>query len=687
MKQIFLFFALLLSVSLFASSFEHVQKDCSDLKVSQKAITSLLSDWYHLDEHVSFVESRVVTDQLGMTHRTLQQYVDGVPVKGGMILVHSSSNGLVKSINGDLLRVDDSCLSQQETYGRRALRTRFSAPLDRQYPIVWVACMQDGHLVTRKAYKVDVAGEYKIVYVDVTTGEVLKEESLVSSLSGIAYTYYSDWQNIEYSIRNGYNVLFDSIRNIETVNASRLALNEEGNLDYSTLYYFTNPDSIWDLQYLESVTLSTAAEDWWYNSSTDTLGDFYIKIKSSSGEVLYTSDYTADQNPPITFTIPDTVSIRINGGIEIEFWNHNSSTEGEADDNGGSVTIPHQNVETHTWSNSYTTGSYEIDELPHPAYDVHWGMERVWDYYLATFNHRGFDGNNGAVLQLVNPPSSIPIFSNAGYPYNASAFGGTGLFAYGYGGPERDWSYVVAIDVMGHEFTHAVTGANGNQNLPIYGEGGALNESFGDIMGNAVEKFAKGACDWLVGAEVTNDGLGLRSMMNPANPIYEDPQTYLTSPYWNVVTGSPTPDNDMDGVHSNCGVQNYWFYLLCQGGSGTNDNGETYNITGIGMDKAIQIVYRNLIYYITSESEYPQSRAGSIHAAQDLLDNNLFGFTATDVQTVKDAWDAVGVYSSSIITGVDEVLNLNTATKCIIDGHLFILRDGHKFTITGAIIE
>jgi len=77
--------------------------------------------------------------------------------------------------------------------------------------------------------------------------------------------------------------------------------------------------------------------------------------------------------------------------------------------------------------------------------------------------------------------------------------------------------------------------------------------------------------------------------------------------------------------------------LLSEGGSGTNDNGYTYDINGIGKAKAADIAYHNLTQYLTPTSNYADARAGSIAAAQGL------GLSVEEVQTVEDAWCAVGV--------------------------------------------
>ena len=125
--------------------------------------------------------------------------------------------------------------------------------------------------------------------------------------------------------------------------------------------------------------------------------------------------------------------------------------------------------------------------------------------------------------------------------------------------------------------------------------------------------------------------------MNPN--LYGDPDTYLGT---NWATGP----GDNGGVHTNSGVQNFWYYLLCQGGSGTNDNGNAYTVSGIGVSSAEKIVYRSLTTYLTPTSQYADARVGAIQAAQD-----LFGACAPEVIAVTNAWYAVGVgaqYSATV---------------------------------------
>ncbi len=165
-------------------------------------------------------------------------------------------------------------------------------------------------------------------------------------------------------------------------------------------------------------------------------------------------------------------------------------------------------------------------------------------------------------------------------------------------------------------------------------ESGALNKSFSDIFGEMVESWSEGNCDYLVGA----DRGAIRSLSNP--PSYSDyagtmPDTYLG-------TGWYSGSTDNGGVHHNSSVQNHWFYLLSEGGSGTTDFGIPYNVAAITRFKARLIAYRALTTYLTSSSKYIDARKATLQAAWD-----LYGQCSPEIIAVGDAWHAVGVKSQS----------------------------------------
>ncbi|MBL0343115.1 MAG: M4 family metallopeptidase [Bacteroidetes bacterium] len=153
------------------------------------------------------------------------------------------------------------------------------------------------------------------------------------------------------------------------------------------------------------------------------------------------------------------------------------------------------------------------------------------------------------------------------------------------------------------------------------------------IFGITVDFFSRpGVANWKLGDQCytpNTAGDALRFMDNPN--AAGDPDTYLGT-YWYTGTG------DNGGVHTNSGVQNYWYYLLSVGGAGTNDVGFNFNVSGITIEKARLIAYRNNTFYLTSGSQYSDAAFYSLQAATD-----LYGNCSAEAFSVKNAWDAVNV--------------------------------------------
>ena len=324
-------------------------------------------------------------------------------------------------------------------------------------------------------------------------------------------------------------------------------------------------------------------------------------------------------------------------------------------------------------------------DYPREYCDIHWGMQKTIDFFRETFNRNSFDGHGYPIYNVAFPPTHPLLFAKM--PVNAAAQCVYEPFFMMYGeGDGITLNPIVGLDVMAHEFTHMVTARNGNGDLVYQTESGALNESFSDCMAMGVMQYTFGSCRWTIGDEATIEWPNLRNMADPNNSrgaagdsaSRAQPDTYKGKCWWNI--SNPTPDNDQGGVHINSGVQNYWFYLLCEGGADTNDNGDAFDVTAIGMDKALQIVYRNLIFYLTPLATYEDARQGALCAATD-----LYGFESPEYISVMNAWYAVGVGEPfGGMTGLSNADKpLPTPTKRLKDGHVLIQRGEKLYTITG----
>ncbi|HDR8072419.1 TPA: peptidase M4 family protein [Bacillus cereus] len=248
-----------------------------------------------------------------------------------------------------------------------------------------------------------------------------------------------------------------------------------------------------------------------------------------------------------------------------------------------------------------------------PAVDAHYYSGIVYDFYKGYFNRNSFDDKGGSIHSIVHYGSN----------YNNALWSGSKL-VYGDGDGRHAISYSGAIDVVGHEFTHAVT--QYSSGLIYQNESGALNESISDLFGTLVEFYQYKSPDYEIGEDVYTPDIpndAMRSMSDPKK--YNQPDHYS-----NRYTG--TADNG--GVHINSGIINKSMHLLAEGGT---HGGIT--VPGISLFKVGQIYYRANSVYFTRSTTFSQAKIALVQAAAD-----LFGQNSTEVDAVQKSFNAVGIY-------------------------------------------
>jgi len=303
-------------------------------------------------------------------------------------------------------------------------------------------------------------------------------------------------------------------------------------------------------------------------------------------------------------------------GVEISTVNANRSTS------FNNVT------EFEDQDNHWTAEEFDNAEKDNAALDAHWGVTKTYDYFKDTFNRNSYDNNGANLLSLVHYDLN----------YENAAWGGSYMV---YGDGNTTFHPLTSLDVTAHELGHAV--CQETADLVYQRESGGLNEGFSDIWAAIVEhKYAPEKQAFLIGEEISKRSpFFMRSMSNPKQA--GDPDTYqgINWVAANVDEGCIAPirdANDYCGVHTNSGVLNHWFYILVMGKSGTNDKGNTYNVSGIGWEDAAQIVYRLETAYLTPYADYWNARNAGIQAAKD-----LFGEDSPQVIATQNAFYAVGI--------------------------------------------
>ena len=127
------------------------------------------------------------------------------------------------------------------------------------------------------------------------------------------------------------------------------------------------------------------------------------------------------------------------------------------------------------------------------AVSAHANTAVVYDYYADVLGRNSFD-DNGALIEVsirYNPSTAGSGYANAFWDPSRQqfAFGDSGYLE-------------AALDVVGHEFTHAVVSYVVGDGGPVwyYAESGALNEAYADILGGLIEG-KSGSDRWLVGED------------------------------------------------------------------------------------------------------------------------------------------------------------------------------------------
>jgi Zn-dependent metalloprotease len=643
-------------------------------KVAAKDFFQQFTQNFNLTENDSFNLIRQENDNIGFTHYRYQQLLNGIPVIGGEYLLHEK-NSILVSANGNIYnnlvidfipKISNDEAIQVAIKNVGAVKYQWEVKSSEDFlksesndsnatykPKAELVIAPINGIYTnenfRLCYKINIASEkpYDIldVFVDAHTGEVINKISKIAhtEVTGSASTLYSGTKSIKMdSYSSGYR-LRESTRPIQTFNM----LN---GTNYSNAVDFSNSTTTWNSQEIISngIIVSTVNNNWEDGLEYAILGgapDIYIVLRDANSNIVYTTKSNPINNtfPPVAFNLGGIVLT--SSSYQLTIWDYDDG--GTGDDLLGTFTFSAVSG-NYAYSSNGTTGTVYKSSRNNPALDVHFAMEKTYDFYLNQLGRNSFDNAGGLIKNYVHKDIG---WDNANWNGTAMSYGdGDGVLL----------SPLVSIDVVGHEFSHAVV--QHTAALVYQGESGALNESFADIFGTAIEFYGATSPNWTMGENIVLvSPYYMRSMSNPNSaPVQfgQQPDTY-SGTYW--ANTSSTQDNG--GVHTNSGVQNFWFYLLSQGGSGTNDISNSFTVTGIGITQATQIAYRNLQYYLTSSSNYTSSFYGSLQASQD-----LYGATSSQYNSVRAAWYAVGLGTNPSLPPCSGTTKFNATSGSFTDG-------------------
>lgn len=570
--------------------------DFAGNNVPSQYVKDNLSQWLGGGSDDTFKVDKTWTDELGIKKTVYQHYYKNVKVADGLVVVHEKDDKVL-SVNGEFVKINN--LSLSSAIDSQGLNSVISASIPGLFG------------------KVELSDPENVVAkVETKDGMKLYTATKVSAYSFSPMTskiYYVD-NNTKKIVRS-----YSLIHNVDTPSVS----------------------------------------------TTNYKGNQSITVDSNAGS------YRLKNNAKKVWTVDGTNVSGVN------------SISGTSD--GFFFLAKNTNGVTTTFNTDYTNSTANFTSTATKApVEVHWSIGAANDYYTTRLNRNSFDNLGTPIVNYYNynfGTAASPNGQNAtAITLNATNGSSYRFMAFGNGGPGPLFNPFVGIDVGGHEYSHLVVGTNGTGGLAYELESGAINEAFADILGTSIEFFATPTqANWTIGEGLVNPGsyngggqtyvLTKNYLRNMATPKVGDaltggqqPDTY-GGQYWMNQVGC-VPDgnqnspnyNDNCGVHTNSGVGNKWYYLLAMGGSGTNDSGTTYNVTGLTIQIAEQIAYKTLTGgYLTANSNYQALYTASKQAAIALYGNG------NQVQQVENAWCAVGV-GNCLTLATSEV------TKADLDG-------------------
>lgn len=219
-----------------------------------------------------------------------------------------------------------------------------------------------------------------------------------------------------------------------------------------------------------------------------------------------------------------------------------------------------------------------MKKTPREAVLLAENFKKIQKYFFEYHNRNSWDDKGSDIEATINIRG---ILSLLGFNENASWFSAANedmsnidpvmaermklidkRFLFGKGSRNGLDGFEEALDVVAHEYTHAVI--ESTSNLKYEGQSGALNEHLADVFAVIINnKYNKLENPYLIGATIirgSNRGKSLRDMEFPEKGLSKQPGHMLdlnTDKYKIYVNDcKPSPRNDFCGVHVLSGIPN-----------------------------------------------------------------------------------------------------------------------------------
>lgn len=296
-------------------------------------------------------------------------------------------------------------------------------------------------------------------------------------------------------------------------------------------------------------------------------------------------------------------------------------------------------------SNSNTWASNSGNPPDQVGATTLWSLEKSHDFFRLWLQQISFNNQNAQIKAVVGRTNSSSYYKTGWHLVND--YMTVGRF-------NSTLTYECSLDIIGHELSHGVgdkiCSMNLDGSIDKNSEEGAISEGYGDIFGQGVEHFVNFTSSVSGSIDDFYHGSNMgafvaRKQRNLANPnLTGNPDTYLGL---NWVASWDGNFNNPDFAHTNSTVLSHWFFLLANGGNGTNDNSDDFCVIPIGQYNSLRIAHRSLSFLVGTSKTFNDARNATIQAAISLFGNN-----SHELAQVFSAWQAVGVGPPSISTAI-----------------------------------
>lgn len=250
-------------------------------------------------------------------------------------------------------------------------------------------------------------------------------------------------------------------------------------------------------------------------------------------------------------------------------------------------------------------------------------FKKIASYYDQTFKRSGYDGQGGKIAASVEVQKH-GLLDIIGLKQNAAWMESEKLFIFGAGG-DKLAGFAEAIDVVGHEYTHAVVSYSSK--LVYEKQSGALNEHLADVFAELIQQsYEPNSPKFLIGetvlrGEFAQRAKALRDMQNPGKGLSAQPGHMSETPEEFGSDCKPARENDLCGVHTLSGIPNKAAVDI---------------MVALGKQKSSKLFYDVMISRLRGNSSFADYR-------NQMLDECMTLNRESDCQVVQDAFANVGL--------------------------------------------